>query len=284
MTTSARPLLLLSPAILLLLATAVAPLAFVFFYAVNDTFGGNQFLFVGLQWFKTVLQSDAFRAAFIRSLAFSALALAVELPLGILVALRMPREGRLASGLVVLMALPLLLPPITVGYLWKAMSLPQTGAATGLLALFGLTLNLNSITWTWVMLVLMDAWHWTSLVVLLVYAGLKSVPEEHYRAARIDSAGPWAVFRHVQLPRLRMVLGVAAVLRFMDSLMIYTEAMVMTRGGPGTSTTFLSHELVQTSTVEFDLGQGGAMAVIYFALVVAVSFVFFRLVIDRKHT
>jgi glycerol transport system permease protein len=281
-TSRAQPYILLSPALLLLALTGVLPLSFVFFYSVNDTFGGNQFLFVGLQWFRTVLQSDEFRWALLRSLAFSALALALQLPLGVLIALRMPDRGKLPAVLVVLMALPLLLPPIVVGYLWKAMSLPRFGLLTSLLASLGLSLDLNSKVWTWAVLLVMDAWHWTSLVVLLVYAGLKAVPADHYRAASIDCASPWAVFRHVQLPRLRMVLGVAAVLRFMDSFMIYAEAYVMTHGGPGVSTNFLATHLVQTATIEFDFGQGGAMAVIYFFLVLLVSLIFFRLVMDRR--
>jgi glycerol transport system permease protein len=123
---------------------------------------------------------------------------------------------------------------------------------------------------------MMDVWHWTSFVVLLTYAGLKAIPEDYYRAARIDGASPYSIFRYVQLPKLRLVLSIAILLRFMDSFVIYTEAYVVTRGGPGVSTTFLSHELVQTATIQFDLGEGSAMAVIYFAVVLIVSLVLFR--------
>jgi glycerol transport system permease protein len=267
---------LLAPAILVMLACGVLPFGFVAFYSVHDTFSGNDFLYVGTQWFSQVLRSSEFQWALIRSLGFSLVALALQIPLGLYVALRMPKSGVLASTLVVLMAIPLLTPSLVVGYLWKVLALPETGLLSGVLSLVGLTLDMNSKVWTWIVLILMDVWHWTSLVVLLAYAGLKAIPEDYYRAARIDGASSWSVFRHIQLPKLKLVLAIAALLRFMDSLVIYTEAAVITRGGPGVSTTFLSHELVQTATIQFDLGEGSAMAVIYFFIVVVVAALFFR--------
>ena len=269
-------LVLLSPAVLVLLACGVLPLGFVLFYSVHDTFAGNDFIYVGGQWFLQVLTAREFQWALLRSLSFSLLALAVQIPLGLWIALRLPLEGRLASVLVVLMAVPLLTPSLVVGYLWKVLALPKTGLLTGVLSMVGLDLDMNSKFVTWVVLLLMDSWHWTSLVVLLAYAGLKAIPDDYYRAARIDGASSWAIFRFVQLPKLKLVLGIAVLLRFMDSFVIYTEAYVVTRGGPGVSTTFLSHELVQTATIQFDLGEGSAMAVIYFVIVVAVSMLFFR--------
>jgi glycerol transport system permease protein len=151
------------------------------------------------------------------------------------------------------------------------------------LASVGLNLNMNNPVTTWATLLLMDVWHWTSLVVLLCFAGLRAIPDDYYRAARIDGARAWAVFRFVQLPKLRMVLLIAVLLRFMDSFMIYTEAYVVTRGGPGVSTTFLSHELVQVATIQFDLGQGGAMSMIYFCIVFVVSWTFFRLIVPKTN-
>ena len=119
-------------------------------------------------------------------------------------------------------------------------------------------------------------------MVLLCFAGLRAIPDDYYRAARIDGACGWAIFRYIQLPKLKLVLLIAVLLRFMDSFMIYTEAYVVSRGGPGVSTTFLSHELVQTATIQFDLGEGGAMSVIYFLIVVSVSWVFFSLIVPKE--
>jgi glycerol transport system permease protein len=271
-----EPAVLLAPAIAVMTACGVVPLAFVFFYSVNDTFAGNSFLFVGSQWFQQVLSSRDFQWALLRSLGFSVATLLIEIPLGLYIALRIPRTGRLAAILIVMMAVPLLTPTMVVGYLWKVLSLPETGLLTNILNIVGFDLNMNSKIVTWIVLLLMDAWHWTSFVVLLAYAGLKAIPEDYYRAARIDGASPFSIFRYVQLPKLKLVLNIAVLLRFMDSFVIYTEAYVVTRGGPGVSTTFLSHELVQTATIQFDLGEGSAMAVIYFAIVLVISLVLFR--------
>ncbi len=279
---SRHALFYLAPAAVVMVATGVLPLAFVFFYSVNDVFAGNDFFFVGLQWFKQVLTSRDFLWAFVRSLMFSGLALLVQVPLGLWIALRMPRDGKLAAVLVVLIAIPLLTPSLVVGYLWKVLSLPDVGVLTYLLSFAGLTLDMNSKIWTWIVLLLMDAWHWTSLVVLLAYAGLRSIPDDYYRAARVDGASPWSIFRYIQLPKLKLVLSIAVLLRLMDSFVIYAEAYVVTRGGPGVSTTFLSHELVQTATIQFDLGEGSAMAVIYFVIVFLVSLLFFRQITTKE--
>jgi glycerol transport system permease protein len=276
------PPAMLLPALLVMLVSGVVPAAFVAYYSLHDTFAGNSFVWIGADWYVSVLSSPEFWWALARSLGFAALALAIEVPLGIWIALRLPPSGPLASLLIVLLAIPLLAPLIVVGYLWKVMSAPDIGLLPALTGLVGLGYDMNSPVVVWATLLLMDAWHWTSLVVLLCYAGLRAIPDDYYRAARIDGAGQWAVFRHIQLPRLRLVLLIAILLRLMDSLMIYAEAYVVTRGGPGVTTTFLSHELIQTATIEFDLGQGGAMSILYLALVLAISWAFFALIVPKR--
>ena len=269
----------LLPALAVLSLAGVLPLGFVAFYSVHDTFGGNVFVWVGTHWYKTVLTSPEFYHALLRSLGFALLVLAVQIPLGLWIALRLPRDGWAVSVVLVVLALPMLTPQIVVGFLWKAMAQPDTGLLHETLELVGITLRQDSIIATWALLILMDTWHWIGLVVLLCYARLRAIPQAYYQAATIDAASPLAVFRHIQLPRLRLVLTIAILLRFMDSFTIYAESYALTRGGPGLSTVFLSQELVQTGLIQFDLGEAGAMAMIYFAIVVLVSALFYRLVI-----
>jgi len=269
---------LLLPALGVMMLCGIIPLAFVAFYSVHDTFAGNSFVWVGATWFEHVIISPEFHAALGRSLGYSALVLTIEVPLGTYIALRLPPSGLLTSVSMILMTIPLLTPSIVVGYLWAALALPKAGLLYEGLALFGINLNLNRPIVAWLVLAMMDAWHWTSLVVLLCFAGLSAIPDDYYRAARIDGASNWAIFRYIQLPRLRIVLLVAVLLRFMDSFIVYTEPYVVTLGGPGVSTTFLSHELVLKALVEFNLGEASAMAVIYFFVVLCVSWAFFTLV------
>lgn len=273
---------LLLPALLVMFVSGVIPAGFIAFYSLHDTFAGNSFVWVGPQWYLSVLSSPEFWWALARSLGFSALVLLIEVPLGIYIALRLPASGPWAAVLLVLLAIPLLAPQIVVGYLFKVLTTPGIGLIHALFGALGLTYDMNNRVVVWATLLLMDAWHWTSLVVLLCYAGLRAIPHAYYQAARIDGAGPWAVFRHIQLPRLRLVLLIAILLRLMDSFMIYAEAYVVTRGGPGVSTTFLSHELIQTATIQFDLGEGGAMSILYLLIVVAISWLFFSLIVPRR--
>lgn len=271
----------LTPALLLIGLCGLLPMAIVAFYSVNDTFAGNNFVFVGGAWFVQVLSSSDFWGALLRSLGYAFLVLLVEIPLGIYIALRMPARGLLSSLYIVLMAISLLTPYIVTGYLWKVLSLPDVGLLTAGAGLLGLNYDMNNAVVVWLTLLLMDVWHWTSLVVLLCFAGLRSIPEDYYRAARIDAASGLAIFRYIQLPKLRLVLLIAILLRFMDAFIIYTEAYVLTRGGPGVSTTFLSHELVQTATIQFDLGEGGAMSIVYFLIMLCVSWAFFTLIAPK---
>ncbi|TMA08498.1 MAG: sugar ABC transporter permease, partial [Deltaproteobacteria bacterium] len=121
----------------------------------------------------------------------------------------------------------------------------------------------------------MDVWHWTSLVVLLAYAGLSAIPDAYYQAAKIDGASSGAVFRYIQLPKMKRVLTIAVLLRFMDSFMIYTEPIVLTGGGPGNATTLLSIDLVKVALGQFDLGPAAAMSLIYFLIVLLLSWIFY---------
>ena len=279
-TTKAQTIALLGPASMLLLATGVLPLGLVLYYSLNESFGSD-FMFVGSQWYAKMLSSPEFIFSVLRSFVFSGLALAFEMPLGLLIALRLPRDGKLASTLVVLMVLPLLTPNLVVGYLFKALALPQVGLLTWLVSLFGYDLDLKSTIAAWFLLLIMDIWHWTSLVVLFTYAGLKAIPEEYYRAAQIDAASTWGTFRYVQFPRLKVMLGIATILRFMDSFMIYSEPLVLTHGGPHTSTAFVASAFFQTKKSQFELGYGSAVSIFCFLFVVIVSLALFRLMIRQ---
>jgi glycerol transport system permease protein len=246
---------------------------------VQETFGNNQFFWHGVGWFEDVLRSPRFHAALGRQLLFTFTILLIEVPLGVAVALAMPRRGFWVPVCLVLMALPLLIPWNVVGAMWNIFTLPDIG----LLGYFinnvlGIDYNMTrSPVAAWTTVIVMDVWHWTSLVVLLAYAGLISIPDDFYQAARIDGASRWAVFRFIQLPKMKRVLTIAILLRFMDSFNIYTEPFVLTGGGPGNSTTLLSIDLVKVALGQFDLGPAAAMSLIYFAITLAVSWLFYTI-------
>ena len=268
--------LMVLPMLLLVAISAIIPLMTVVNYSVQDTFGNNEFFWVGTEWFQEILASERFHNALQRTLLFSGLILAIEIPLGIAIALAMPRKGVAVSVCLVLMALPLLIPWNVVGTIWQVFGRVDIGLLGHGLASLGIDYNYTQDTFdAWLTLIVMDVWHWTSLVVLLCYSGLVSIPEVYYQAAKIDGASRWSVFRYIQLPKIKRVLLIAVLLRFMDSFMIYTEPFVVTGGGPGNSTTFLSIDLVQMAVGQFDLGPAAAMSLIYFLIILLLSWVFY---------
>jgi len=266
------------PVVVLVAFNALIPLMTVVNYSVQETFGNNIFLWSGVRWFEEILNSERFHAALGRQLLFTGIILAIEVPLGVAIALTMPRKGPWVPVCLVLMALPLLIPWNVVGSMWNIFALPDIGLLGRAINALGIDYNYTQQPIAaWFTLVLMDVWHWTSLVVLLAYAGLISIPDAYYQAAKIDGAKAWAVFRHIQLPKMKQVLTIAILLRFIDSFMIYTEPFVLTGGGPGNSTTFLSIDLVKIALGQFDLGPAAAMSLIYFVITLLVSWVFYTM-------
>lgn len=282
-TVNQRAWWLVVPVLILVAFNAFIPLMTVVNYSLQETFGNNLFFWEGLRWYEEVLNSERFHASFIRQLFFTGTILLIEVPLGVAVALTMPRSGPWVSVCLVLMALPLLIPWNVVGAMWNIFALPDIG-------LLGYSLNAMGIDYNftqqpvaaWITTVAMDVWHWTSLVVLLAYAGLCSIPDAYYQAAYIDGASKWAIFRYVQLPKMKRVLTIAVLLRFMDSFMIYTEPFVLTGGGPGNTTTFLSIDLVKTALGQFDLGPAAAMSIIYFLVVLLICWVFYTVMMRNE--
>jgi glycerol transport system permease protein len=281
--TDNRAWFLVIPVVALVAFNALIPLMTVVNYSVQETFGDNTFFWSGVDWFEKVLRDPRFHGALLRQLLFTFIILVIEVPLGIAIALAMPRRGPWVSVCLVLMALPLLIPWNVVGAMWNIMALPDIGLVGYSLNAIGIDYNYTRQPLSaWITLIAMDVWHWTSLVVLLCYAGLVSIPDAYYQAAKIDGAKPWAVFRYIQLPKMKRVLTIAVLLRLMDSFMIYTEPSVLTGGGPGNSTTLLSIDLVKTALGQFDLGPAAAMSLIYFLIVLLMSWVFYTLMMRNE--
>ncbi|WP_416897246.1 MAG: carbohydrate ABC transporter permease [Minwuia sp.] len=282
-TVNQKAWLFVLPVIVLVAFNALMPLMTVVNYSVQETFGNNEFFWAGLVWFEQVIASERFHDSLIRQMIFTFSILAIEVPLGVVIALSMPRKGPWVSVCLVLMALPLLIPWNVVGAMWNIFALPEIGLMGWGLNALGFDYNYTRQPGAaWFTLILMDVWHWTSLVVLLAYAGLVSIPDAYYQAARIDGASSWAIFRHIQLPKMKRVLTIAVLLRFMDSFNIYTEPVVLTGGGPGNSTTLLSIDLVKIALGQFDLGPAAAMSLIYFVIILLLSWVFYSLMMRNE--
>ena len=278
------------PVLALVLFSSILPVMTVVNYSIQDSMGVNNFFWNGDAWFRDLLDPSTeigarFADALLRTFGFSAAALAIELPLGIAVALCLPRRGWAVGISLVIIALPMLIPWNVVGTIWQIFSRADIGLFGAALTGIGLPYNVtqNSVS-AWATIVVIDVWHWTPLVVLLSYAGLRAIPDAFYQAARIDGASRWAVFVNIELPKLRKVLVIAVLLRFMQTFMIYTEPVVVTGGGPGSATTFLSIDLVKIAIGQVDVGSAAAMSLVYYLIILTACWIFFTLMtqIERR--
>ena len=276
-----RPWLFLLPALLLVSISAFIPLITVMNYSQLTLLPGTEPYFSGLENFVAILEDEAFRGALARQFVFSFLVLITEIPLGLGLALCMPKEGPGVGVSLVLLGIPLLIPWNVVGIIWRVFTRSDIGVLPAAFNWFGYSYEISSSTFdAWWTVLAMDIWHWTPLVVLICYAGIQAIPEEYYMAAKIDRASPWKTFRYVTLPNLRGVLIIAVLLRLMDSFKIYAEPFVLTGGGPGSATTFLSTYTSRMAIGGFQMGRGAATSLIYFFIVILLSFVVYIIMLN----
>ena len=264
-----RPWLFLLPALLLVSLSAFIPLITVINYSQLTILPGTEPYFAGLENFVAILEDEAFQGALGRQILFSFLVLITEIPLGLGLAICMPKEGPWVGVCLVLLGIPLLIPWNVVGIIWRVFTRSDIGVLPAFFDWFGYSYSISSSTFdAWWTVLVMDIWHWTPLVVLICYAGIQAIPKEYYMAAKIDRASSWKTFRYVTLPNLRGVLIIAVLLRLMDSFKIYAEPFVLTGGGPGSSTTFLSTYTSRMAIGGFEMGRGAATSLIYFFIVI----------------
>lgn len=276
-----RAWLFVTPVLAFVLFSSIIPMMTVVNYSVQDSMGQNSFFWNGSEWFQNLFDPTTdiggrFARALVRNLLFSSVVLLIEVPLGILVALSIPRRGWAVGATLVMIALPMLIPWNVVGTIWQVFARADIGLMGAALTGLGVPFNdTQDPVSAWCTIVVMDVWHWTSMVALLCYAGLKAIPDAFYQAARIDGARRWSVFVNIELPKLRRVLVIAVLLRFMESFMIYTEPSVVTGGGPGEATSFLSLDLVKIALGQVDLGNAAAMSLTYNLVTLTLCWIFF---------
>ena len=271
------------PSLCVLAFVGVLPLVTIFNYSFFDIFTLESRFWVGTEWYRDILSSERFLHSLGRSLLFSMIVLSIQIPLGIYIALLLPREGRFRTAILMILALPLMVPWNTVPSMWVSFIGSDAGFGGRALALLGFELDykFNAIH-TWILLVVMDTWHWIGLVVILCYSSLSTISPAYYQAAAIDGASRLQVFRFLELPKMSGVLMMALLLRFMDSFMIYTEAFRVNAGGPDHKTRFLSLDLGE-EIAAFDYGPAAARSIIYFVIILSVAWAFKTVMNSRQN-
>jgi multiple sugar transport system permease protein len=202
--------------------------------------------------------------AFLHTATFLIVALSLELTLGLLLAILVDSVRRGRGFLRTALMLPMLLPPVVAAVIWRLIYNPQFGLLNGTIRALGG--NPSGLTWTngeggaLLSVIAVDVWEWTPFVFLLVSAALQGLPQEALEAARVDGASKWRVFFDIELPLLRPVLVLAAMLRGMDLIRVFDQVFILTQGGPGFATETISLYIYRTAFRFFDFGYAAAMS------------------------
>jgi multiple sugar transport system permease protein len=270
------------PAALTIAALIVFPLAFNVYMSLQAWFVSSTTPpeFVGLRNFVEIFGKDLrfWNATWITA-KFTALSVVLQLVLGLAIAVYLHREFR-GRGLVrTVMLLPMVSTPVAVALIWVIMFNPSLGILNYFLTSVGLPplLWLGHPRTALPSLILMDTWKWTPFMVLIIHAGLQSLPLTPFEAARIDGASRWQTLRYITLPLLRPTIAVALMFRVMDSLKTFDTIYVMTEGGPNNASEILNIYTFQTGFKYFHIGYASALAVILIGFVFAVNLLLVRL-------
>lgn len=279
---SLLPYVFIAPAVAVLLALSIYPLL----YSVTVSLQNESTHQWGISNFVRLASDNFFIAAMAHTLIYAAAALTCEFALGLGLALLLNKEirgrGIFRAGLLI----PMMLPTVVVGVVWRLLLNSNFGAINGTLNRLGL--NTESLTWTasprlaLLSVIVVDIWQWTPFVFLVLLAGLQAIPQEPYEAALIDGSSRWQTFRHVTLPLLKPAILIALLLRTMDLLRVFDQIFILTEGGPGFATETIGLYIYRTAFRFFDFGYAAAMSFVLLALTNVISAVYIRLLQSRE--
>lgn len=270
-----RPGLLALPAAVVGVAAVVVALAVTVVLALYDIRDPFTRTFVGGEWFAVIIDDPALHTAILNQLIFTSLVLVIEVPLGVALAFALPRHGAGATLWIVLLALPLATPWGVIGIMGKIAAHPDVG-------FLGDFMVQGGALEAWVLVTVVDAWHWTPLVALLCHAGLRAIPGETYDAVRIDGASSRAILRHAEIPAILLPLSIATIFRVADSLAVYAAPVVMFGDGPAEAPEFLTQYVAETALERFDLGAASAVSSLYVLAALPLTLVAYGVITGRR--
>ena len=273
--------LLLTPTLAVLLALTIYPLI----YSIKISLQGEAGNWT-VQNFTRLVSDQFFLSALAHTLVFAIIALTVEFLLGLGLALLLNEHLRGRSVFRSLLLLPMMLPPVVAGVVWRLMLNSNFGAVNGTLKQIGI--NTDALTWTaspklaMASVIAADVWQWTPFIFLILLAGLQAIPQEPYEAALIDGASAWQTFRHVTLPLLKPAILIALLLRTMDLLRVFDQIFILTEGGPGFATETASLYIYRTAFRFSNFGYAAAMSFVLLAITNVISVGYLRMLRTRE--
>ena len=272
------PALFLAPAIAVLLALSIYALIYSITISLQQETAGS--LSWGLGNFGRLVSDNFFLTALAHTFVYAVSALTCEFLLGFGLALLLNKQIRGRGVFRASLLIPMMLPPVVVGVVWRLMLNPNFGAINGTLKQF--RLNTERLTWTaspklaMLSVIAVDVWQWTPFVFLVLLAGLQAIPQEPYEAALIDGSSRWQTFWHVTLPLLKPSILIVLLLRTMDLLRVFDQIFILTEGGPGFATETISLYIYRTAFRFFDFGYAAAMSFVLLALTNVISAIYIK--------
>ncbi len=275
-------LALFLPAFLVLLGTTTLPLFYLAWSSLQRLDLAQPWLsgFAGAGNYAKMGGDPRFWSSLQLTVIYTASTVALQVLIGLglaLLVLRIPRgQALLRVGAI----LPIVLAPVVVGLFWRTLVLaPDYGIAD----FVGRSLGFESHNWlgdpglALISVIVIHTWQWTPFAFLVILASLASLPLDVFEAARLDRASAWRRFWHITLPLIRPAIVIVVIMRMMIALSAFAAIFAATGGGPGTATEILNLYAYRTSFAELNLGYGAALAVVLLTLTLAVSFLMFRL-------
>ncbi len=261
------------PAVLIVAAVIVFPWLFTLYMSAQDWKIGGGVEFVGLGNFAELMRDARFLESMAHTAYFTVLAVVLPVVFGTAAALVFHREFPFRGLLRTIFVMPMMATPVAVALVWTMMFHPQLGVLNYLLSLVGI----GPQGWVYdpatviPTLILVEVWHWTPLVMLIVLGGLAGLPKEPYESALIDGANDWHMFRHITLPLVWPFIMVAIVIRTIDALKAFDTIFVITQGGPGTASEPLNIFLYLQAFQFYKIGYASAVVVIFFVIIIMLS-------------
>jgi len=272
--------LFVSPAVLILSIVILAPIvlaiitSFYDYTLINRSFEN----FIGLKNYFASVSNEKFIHSSIVTIFFVLLVVLFEFLIGFLIAILLNQVEKFRNIYYFILLIPLLINPVVVGLIWRMFLHPQLGILNYLISLIGI----DPVNWlgdpqnAFITIIFVDIWHQVSFMIILLLAGLASIPEEPYEAARVDGANMFEQFRDITLPYMRPVIIITLLIRLIFALKTYDLIYIMTKGGPGDATDIISYYIYRSAFIGLDLGQAASMSVILLLIVCVIIYPLFK--------
>jgi len=278
-----NPWLLFLPAFIIVGFNSFIPTFYAAYLATQKYTLGVPSIFIGYDNFFHLMFDPIFWDSLLKGFAFVFACLVIEIPLGLALALALHKDTRVNRVIRTILSTPLLIPPLVVGSIWLLMVRPDIGPIPYILRkLFNLNYDIGTSPFqAFFTTVLMDVWHWTPFVFLVLVAARASIPPEPYESAMVDGASSWDIFRYITLPGMKYGIMIAFLIRMMDALKIFDEVWVLTAEGPKKATNYLSIYIVKTALSELNMGYCAAMALFFLYIVIIITFITLKVMARR---